>query len=76
MEISVVLPCLNESETVGTCIKKARKQTFVPSTSQNFKVIDNSRAGRNLYSWISMSLSKLLFLSYNISSGKIFGKSI
>mgnify|MGYP001221078785 CR=1 FL=1 len=26
MEISVVLPCLNESETVGTCIKKARKQ--------------------------------------------------
>lgn len=26
MEISVVLPCLNESETLGICIKKAKKQ--------------------------------------------------
>ena len=26
MEISVVLPCLNESETLGICIKKAKNQ--------------------------------------------------
>jgi len=26
MDISVVLPCLNESETLGTCIKKANNQ--------------------------------------------------
>ena len=26
MDISVVLPCLNESETLGTCIKKAKNQ--------------------------------------------------
>ena len=26
MEISVLLPCLNESETLGICIKKAKKQ--------------------------------------------------
>ena len=26
MEISVVLPCLNEVETLSICIKKAKKQ--------------------------------------------------
>ena len=26
MDISVVLPCLKEAETIGICIKKAKKQ--------------------------------------------------
>jgi glycosyltransferase involved in cell wall biosynthesis len=26
MELSVVIPCLNESETIGICIEKAKKE--------------------------------------------------
>jgi len=57
-------------------IKRTREQSSVPSTRQNFEVLDVNRAGRNLYKWISFSLSKLLFLSYNVASRKIFGKLI
>ena len=41
MEISVVLPCLNESETVGTCIKKARKQIKKLKIKGEIIVADN-----------------------------------
>ena len=41
MEISVVLPCLNESETLGTCIKKAKKQIKNLSVKGEIIVADN-----------------------------------
>tara|TARA_B100000989_G_scaffold45826_1_gene29425 strand:+ start:29675 stop:30781 length:1107 start_codon:yes stop_codon:yes gene_type:complete len=41
MEISVVLPCLNESETVGACIKKAKKQIKNLNIKGEIIVADN-----------------------------------
>ncbi len=41
MEISVVLPCLNESETLGICIKKAKKQIKNLSIKGEIIVADN-----------------------------------
>lgn len=41
MEISVVLPCLNESETLGTCIKKAKKKIFNLGIKGEIIIADN-----------------------------------
>ena len=32
VEVSVVMPCLNEAETIGACIKKAKiaLKTYIP----------------------------------------------
>ena len=46
MDISVVLPCLNESETIATCIKKAKKQIHSLKIKGEIIVADNgSRDG-------------------------------
>ena len=41
MDISVVLPCLNEFETVGVCIKKAKKQIRKMNIKGEIIVADN-----------------------------------
>lgn len=41
MEISVVLPCLNESETLGLCIKKAKNQIKKLNIKGEIIVADN-----------------------------------
>ena len=41
MEISVVLPCLNESETLAKCIKKAKKQIKLLRIKGEIIVADN-----------------------------------
>ena len=41
MELSVVLPCLNESETVAICIKKAKKQIQSLKIKAEIIVADN-----------------------------------
>ena len=43
MEISVVLPCLNESETLSICIKKAFKQIKKLRIKGEIIVADNKR---------------------------------
>ena len=41
MDISVVLPCLNESETIATCIKKAKEQIRKINIKGEIIVADN-----------------------------------
>ena len=41
MEISIVLPCLNESETLGICIQKAKKQINKLKIKAEIIVADN-----------------------------------
>lgn len=41
MEISVVLPCLNESETLGICIKKAKNQIKSLGVKGEIIIADN-----------------------------------
>lgn len=41
MELSVVIPCLNESETIGTCIKKAKNEINKLNISAEIIVSDN-----------------------------------
>ena len=41
MDISVVLPCLNESETIAACIKKAKKQIQLLNIKGEIIVADN-----------------------------------
>lgn len=41
MELSVVIPCLNESETIGTCIEKASKEINKLNISAEIIVSDN-----------------------------------
>ncbi len=41
MEVSVVLPCLNEEETVGTCVRKARESLEKLGIEGEVIVVDN-----------------------------------
>jgi Glycosyltransferases involved in cell wall biogenesis len=43
MEISVVLPCLNESETLATCINKAKKQIKNLGKKGEIIIADNGK---------------------------------
>ena len=48
MEISVVLPCLNESEMVGACIKRAKKQIKNRNIKGEIIVADNGSNDRSI----------------------------
>src|SRR5258708_5027043 len=41
MELSVVMPCLNEAETVGTCVQKARSFLTLHDVNGEVIVADN-----------------------------------
>lgn len=41
LELSVVMPCLNEAETVGTCVKKAQQTLYKHNIAGEVIVADN-----------------------------------
>jgi glycosyltransferase involved in cell wall biosynthesis len=41
LELSIVMPCLNEAETLATCIKKARNWLLTNNVSGEVIVADN-----------------------------------
>ena len=41
MDLSVAIPCLNESETIATCIEKAKKEIQKLNISAEIIVSDN-----------------------------------
>lgn len=48
LEVSVVMPCLNEQETVGICIKKAQRTLEVLGISGEVIVADNGSTDRSV----------------------------
>src|SRR5690349_22493555 len=40
-ELSIIMPCLNEAETLGTCIRKAQKYLAASGTAGEVVVGDN-----------------------------------
>ncbi len=46
-EVSIVMPCLNEEETVGTCVDDARSWLEKSGTSGEILVIDNGCTDRS-----------------------------
>ena len=59
MELSVVIPCLNESETIGTCIKKVSKEINKLNISAEIIVSDNGSTDGSVQ--ISESLGAKVF---------------
>lgn len=47
VEVSVVMPCLNEEETVGECVKKARRSFKREGLSGEVIVVDNNSTDRS-----------------------------
>ena len=41
LEVSVVMPCLNEADTLGTCVEKARRALRKPASRGEVIVADN-----------------------------------
>src|SRR4029079_10473020 len=41
LEVSVVIPCLNEQTTIGTCVAKAKRAIAALGTSGEVLVVDN-----------------------------------
>jgi glycosyltransferase involved in cell wall biosynthesis len=47
LEVSVIIPCLNEEHTVGTCVAKARRAIDALGTSGEVVVVDNGSTDRS-----------------------------
>jgi hypothetical protein len=43
-EVSIIMPCLNEADTLAACIGKARKALNEPKIAGEIIVADNGRA--------------------------------
>src|SRR5262245_4129347 len=41
LELTILMPCLNEAETIGTCVEKARRFLETSGTSGEVLVADN-----------------------------------
>jgi glycosyltransferase involved in cell wall biosynthesis len=54
MELSVVIPCLNESETIGICIEKAKKEIKKLNIHAEIIISDNGSTDG------SIEISKLM----------------
>ena len=48
LEVSVVIPCLNEAETLGTCIEKAARSMREQGIKGEIVVADNGGALRGV----------------------------
>lgn len=48
LELSIVMPCLNEEETIGICIKKAKKYLEKTKISGEVLVVDNGSTDRSV----------------------------
>jgi len=49
LEVSVVIPCLNEEHTVGTCVAKARRAIEKLGTTGEVIVVDNGSTDRSAH---------------------------
>jgi glycosyltransferase involved in cell wall biosynthesis len=67
MELSVVIPCLNESETIGNCIKKAKKEINKLNISAEIIVSDNGSTDESIQ--ISEKLGAKVFKCLEIGYG-------
>jgi glycosyltransferase involved in cell wall biosynthesis len=70
MELSVVIPCLNESETIGTCIKKAKNQISKLNISAEIIVSDNGSTDG------SVEISKKLGAKIFFCAEKGYGSAV
>lgn len=48
IELSVVMPCLNEAETIGSCIEKAKKGIASTGLSGEIVIVDNGSTDRSV----------------------------
>jgi glycosyltransferase involved in cell wall biosynthesis len=48
MELSIVMPCLNEGETLGLCIKKIKKNLKILNISSEIIVADNGSSDQSI----------------------------
>lgn len=48
MELSVIIPCLNEAETLGTCIAKAKKQIQKLNIKAEIVISDNGSTDKSV----------------------------
>ena len=80
MDLSVVIPCLNESETIATCIEKAKKEIQKLNISAEIIVSDNGstdgsiqiseRMGAKVFPCLEKGYGSAVINGINNSQGK------